>query len=119
MPYVFHRPQDDYRVDDWDWNFALQLAQRYGWIPSDACDSAEKAVSVYKLKNSQWVTDYDASNLASAIEQALNDIPDVEREENVEISGLPDNPLEWFSGEGKQFLRELVFYLRRGGFHIC
>jgi hypothetical protein len=96
----------------------------------------------YFGNESQWVTDEDAAHIADALEQALDDIPDfdtgekwvmygptnvptspVERslvEEGFAVSGPNGSlsPLEYFSGEDKQLVRDFIPFCRTGAFYI-
>jgi len=96
----------------------------------------------YFGNDAQWVTDEDAARIADALEQALDDIPDfdtgekwmtygptnlptssVERslvEEGFAVSGPNGSlsPLEYFSGEDKQLVRDFIAYCRAGTFYI-
>jgi hypothetical protein len=97
----------------------------------------------YRTNASQWVTDEDAAHIADALEQALDDIPDFDTDEKwveYEPTDLPTSPverslveqrlavsgpneslssLEFFSGEGKQKVRDFVAYCRAGTFFIA
>jgi len=71
----------------------------------------------YFSNSFQLVKDEDAANIAEALEKALDNIPD-----NPSGDFLPENPLpseiEYFSGFGKETLRQLISYFRMGGFSI-
>jgi hypothetical protein len=97
----------------------------------------------YVTNDFQWVTDKDAAHIADALEKALDDIPDFDTDEKwveygptnvptrlVERSlvehGLsiygPNgsfSPLEFFSGEAKQKIRDFIVYCRTGAFYIA
>ena len=97
----------------------------------------------YFTNEFQWVTDEDAAHIADALEQALDDIPDfdtdekwveygptnlptsqVERslvEQGFAVSGPNESlsPLEFFSGERKQQVRDFITYCRAGAFFIA
>ena len=97
----------------------------------------------YFTNASQWVTDEDAAHIADALEQTLDDIPDfdtdekwveygptnlptsqVERslvEQGFAVSGPNESlsPLEFFSGERKQQVRDFITYCRAGAFFIA
>lgn len=96
----------------------------------------------YFSNDFQWVTDEDAANIADALERALDDVPDVDAGEKEVVYGpddLPENPLErslaeqgypvivpnsslspleFFSGEAKQWVRDFIKFSRAGGFRI-
>jgi hypothetical protein len=97
----------------------------------------------YFTNDFQWVTDEDAAHIADALERALDDIPDfdtdekwvnygptnvptspVERslvEQGLAVSGPNGllSPLEYFSGEAKQRVRDFIAYCRAGAFFIA
>lgn len=99
-------------------------------------EAAEDWDGGYSSNDGQWVTDEDARNMAEALEQALPHIPDEEtvglRAASTEIrdgrkvraGGIDLEMLEyltaidWFSGAGKQSLRDFISYCRAGGFTI-
>ncbi len=80
----------------------------------------------------QWVTEKDAAELADALERALANLVDLpgggstlphlpRLEERLTPDGVvvnDDDPLDWFSGGGKQRLRSFITYCRAGGFAI-
>jgi hypothetical protein len=90
----------------------------------------------YFWNSYQSVIDEDAANIADALERALDDVPDqptVGMEAASRTHDLPGvgkiavvgseqseylTPLDWFSGEGKQQIREFIAYCRVGGFSI-
>jgi hypothetical protein len=107
-----------------------------GELDKQMCPDPETWESMDYFSNGyQWVTDEDAGNIAEALERALEDIPD---EDTVgvlaaslsfdpvggEVSGIDTEqeknltPLDWFSGEYKQMVREFIDYCRAGEFFI-
>jgi hypothetical protein len=80
----------------------------------------------------QWVAEHDAAELADALERALaklvnlpgggSTLPHLPRlEERLTPAGVvvnDDDPLDWYSGAGKQRLRSFIAYCRAGGFAI-
>jgi hypothetical protein len=96
----------------------------------------------YYTSDGQYVTDEDAAHIAEALQRALEDIPDFETGEKwveygpadqikspvaralVEAGGVVSGPnesltpLEFFSGEPKQHVRNFIAFCRAGGFCI-
>jgi hypothetical protein len=141
------------------WCKMLELAYGYGWKlagtePGQWVDpsTGELDEQMY-LNPDEWdgsyfgncfqrVTHEDAAHIADALEQALDDIPDldtdekwveygptilptspVERslvEEGFAVSGPNESlsPPEFFSGEDKQKVRDFIAYCRAGAFCI-
>ena len=81
------------RFNNASWSKILKLASEYGWKPRgteperwhDAatgrlCEqlspNPDEWDGSYSSNDFQWVTDEDAANIAYALEQALDDIPD-------------------------------------------
>jgi hypothetical protein len=97
----------------------------------------------YVTNDWQHVSDDDAAHIADALERALDDIPDFDSGEKAK-KFTPDeppvnpvarallaagfkpfvasndllSPVEFFSGEGKQKIRDFIDYCRAGGFEI-
>lgn len=66
-------------------------------------------------------SDQDAANLADALDEALDDLPDHDALTHKVPLGLHDNvnQFEWFSGpHGKQYVKEFVEFCREGGFLV-
>jgi hypothetical protein len=81
----------------------------------------------YSTNDYQVVTDEDAANIADALERALEHIPDertvgmlaASKDGAVDIDTSRHlSSLDWFSGGGKETVREFVAYCRAGGFAI-
>lgn len=107
--YRFKRGDGEHSCHAWDWNYLLTLAHTYGWERENP-HAAHSAVEI---------TTVEASGLVTALEKAIVDLPDQPRRpQSVEISALPDDPLDWFSGEGKQTVRDFIEFCRGGGFRI-
>jgi hypothetical protein len=100
------------------------------------CHSNGDWDGTYFTNDCQWVTDEDAANIAQALERALEDIPDEDTVDvlaesqsfdlgGIEVSGIDTElekhltPLDWFSGEYKQMVRDFIAYCRVGGFSIA
>ncbi len=103
----------------------------------------------YSTNSGQTVTAEDAHAFADALEKALDDIPDHRINSGVildaaELTKLAErtddplvgvlalyaeagaripketvNPLEYFAGEAKQYIKELIRFCREGAFSIC
>jgi hypothetical protein len=109
------------------WRCLLNLGMMYGWEPAgtqapdpDLCyegiGPAHWDESDYCSNTGQLVTDEDANALADALERALPDIP--EHHVTVDIENVESMPVEWFSGDGKNRLMEMIAFLREGEFEI-
>jgi hypothetical protein len=113
----------------------LDLARLCGWRDPAAAgelrgagDGVDDDVGV--------LTAEQACRLADALAQAIDDIPDhdartdklrpspwagpgaAERGWLEEDPLRPLSPLEWWCGEDKEFIREVVAFCRRGGFRV-
>jgi hypothetical protein len=124
------------------WRYALELAHEHGWEPAGTeppeqyRQAAEDWDGSYFWNSYQSVTDEDAWSIADALERAYAHIPD---EQTVGIRAattyheLPSGekiggigvetgehltPYDWYSGEAKQRIRELIGFCRAGGFSI-
>jgi hypothetical protein len=92
------------------WAKTLQLAHYYGWRP------VTKTHNLYLSDAGRLVTAKDAANIANALEKALADIPDDSvQEEEPEVTA---SAYDYFSGAGKQHLRDLIAFCRAGDFTI-
>ena len=125
------------------WGCFLELAYRYGWQPIGTEAPAWEVLGAdppihadypdwsgtYFSNDGQFVTDRDASNIAAALERALDDIPDHDAMEDEEIyicgtsgydiqTAQDASPIEWFSGQGKTRVRDFIEFCRAGGFLI-
>ena len=140
------------------WYKILKLAYEYGWQPQGTevggwydengelnrqlSPDPEEWDGTYFSNDFQWVTDEDASNIADALERALNDIPDFHTDEKqleyvpgdlplnplrrslaeqgleVTVPNSSLSPIEYFSGEAKQMVRDFIKFCRAGGFRI-
>ena len=113
-----------------------------GELDEQMCPDPDEWDGNYFTNAFQWVTEEDAAHIADALEKALDDIPDfdtgekwvthgptnlptdpVERslvEEGFAVSGPNGSlsPLEYFSGEDKQLVRDFIAYCRAGTFYI-
>ncbi len=115
------------------WGCFLALAYRYGWQPMGTEAPDWEGINgppinpdykhpdwdgTYFSNDGQFVTDRDASNIAAALERALDDIPDDDAV--VEDEQMADKPslIEYFSGEGKTWVRKGIEFCRAGGFLI-
>src|SRR5438552_7568322 len=96
MPCLLKRGSQELSVTDWDWNFLVRMAKAYGWAPIGSSDPRD-------IKS---VTKADAHALVAALEKALPEIPEeCTIVEDQGISSLPDDPLDWFSGDGRTIVR--------------
>jgi hypothetical protein len=112
-----------FRWNIYHWPKLLKLAGQFGW------ELGENWVDRY-CSNDFLVTAEDARNLADALERALPDIPNEQvcAVKKIDLPGgmtctafegePPENPLELFSGERKQYLREFIAFCRNGAFRI-
>ncbi len=74
----------------------------------------------YFSNNYQYITDEDATNIADALERALDDIPEFDTDEKLrEYSPDKLSPaIDYFSGKAKQQVEDFMTYCRAGGFVI-
>jgi|SRR5215204_2593331 len=141
------------------WRKILELAYEYGWKPQgtepgqryDENGELIKQLSPdpdewnggYFSSDYQWATDEDAANIADALQQALDDIPDFDTDEKrveygpdelptsqvgrslveqglvVNVPNASLSPVEYFSGEAKQKVRDFIRFCRAGEFYIA
>jgi hypothetical protein len=104
---------ETYRFNTTSWRKVLELACQYGWKPQGTepgrwydetgrlCEqlspNPDEWNGSYFSNDFQWVTDKEAANIAHALEQALDDIPDVDTGEKWMEYGpgdLPTSPVE-------------------------
>ena len=135
--------QGDMYLNNFGWSRILMLAHQFGWQPmgTEAPDwevlGADPPIHVnypdwdgtYCGNEGQWVNDRDARNIASALERALEHIPDHDAIED-EIGLIQDEPvndhdtacnmsaIECFSGQGKKKVQEFIAFCKMGGFSI-
>jgi hypothetical protein len=101
-------------------------------------EAVEGWSGTYLSNSYQRVGDEDAANIAEALRRALGDIPDFDTDEKwvdlppsnpfermmaekgFEMSGPNPSltPIEFFSGEAKQRVKDFIVYCQAGGFHI-
>ena len=107
-------------------------------LDNGTIETIEDWNGTYLSNNYQRVLDEDAASIAKALQRALNDIPDFDTdqkwvklsptnpyermmaEQGWEMSG-PDpslTPVEFFSGEAKQHVKDFIVYCQAGGFCI-
>jgi hypothetical protein len=111
-----------------DWGQLLKLAILYGWKPMGTQvapplgDGTEQCVDPttpeswdgrYWSGESQHVLGADASRLGSALERAMEDLPDEAPQE-----GETDLPLDYFGGSRKRLVQQCIDLCRSGGFRI-
>ena len=138
-----------FRIDIASWYFALELGHDYGWLPLAMISTEDaEPVEKVPGQEFEWYGDYlegnqvgalEAQSWADALEEALADIPN--HDATAHKPGASPMPtmikrlnrdmgkhfdpsqcigaLEWFSGQRKQVLRELIAFCREGGFSIC
>src|SRR5215204_7497515 len=147
------------RFSSTSWCKVLKLAYGYGWKPQgtepaqwyDENGELVKQISPdpdewdgnnYFSSDFQLVTEEDAANIADALQQALDDIPDFDTDEKRVEYGpgeLPTSPIERsfveqglviegpnaslspvedFSGEAKQEVRDFIRFCQAGEFRI-
>jgi hypothetical protein len=127
----------DVQVRDEKGNIDREMTAQYTWAPDD-WDAAN-----YFTNDFQRVTDQDAASIADALERGLDDIPDFDTGEKTReytpddppahptiralveagmgpVIGPDDSlsPAEFFSGHGKQKVKDFVAFCRAGGFLI-
>ena len=143
------------------WGKILELAYEYGWKPQGteapqlafynpetgeiqqiSPDPDTWNSDNYFTNDFQWVTEADAANIADALEQALDDMPDFDTDEKrveygpgelpaspierplvdqgfvIEAPNASLSPVEYFSGEAKQKVRDFIGFCRAGEFRI-
>ncbi len=119
------------RFNNLTWSQILNLADRYGWQPMGTEAPAWEVLGAdppihadypdwdgtYFSNDGQFVTDRDASNIAAALERALDDIPEHDTMEDMQTA-QDASPMEWFSGQGKTTVRDFIEFSRTGGFCI-
>jgi hypothetical protein len=100
------------------WASALALGHAYGWKPAGteqpgAADAGGMDAALfddwdgrYFDQYGQTVTSDDARNLSGALNEALSDLSDTA------------TPEDYFSGDRKSILRDLVALCRAGSFQI-
>lgn len=148
MTIDLYRNEDDYFQFDYFgiWQKLMDLAHIYGWEPAgtheppewDEYEDGESWQGSYDLFAGEWVTAEDARALISALERALDDLPDnpmpdriieaeieeIDRDGDVSISfhiieaNKSLNLFETFGGQYKPELIAFIHFARRGGFHI-
>lgn len=79
MGYYITNGKRDIRYNLNAWPLLLELSIHYGWEPMGTkLDSEEKWDGKYLTMNGAYVAPEDALNLATSLEKALSDIPDVD-----------------------------------------
>ena len=105
----------------YSWRRALRLAERYGWQPAGTHfeDSGQWTASGYFTRAQQLIVAENAAALASALAEALPDIPRHNAMEplHAELGRLPD--VVWFSGETRGLLRSLIRFCQLGAFRLA
>ena len=108
------------------WTRLLSLAMFYGWQPMGTRVPSMTEIhgfnadywdGTYLTNDGQIVIAEDAYLLGSALEKALDDIPDF----NLEYYALDPSritPFEFFAGDGKQQLADFIRFCRLGSFLI-
>jgi hypothetical protein len=92
--------------------------------------SGDPVLDSYFKNGGARVTAEDARALADALERALPDVPchNALEHEVVRFAGVPGEflpfgtpvtPFEWFSGENRGRLKNVIAICRSGGFKIC
>jgi hypothetical protein len=136
MDLVNERGTMHFTVYVWDQILALAAMRAYGWKPAGtlapkdwASDGGGREWSGgYFWNGGQTVTAEDAARLASALERALDDIPDAYSAWHKAVEGKDGgplipvganlSPLEALSGENKTAVREFITFCRQGAFEI-
>lgn len=126
-----------FEVRSRDWRLAMLLARAYGWAPtgtrapawSFAKRSQRKCLvrswsGSYMEGAEEEVTRGDAVRLSSALQQAMQDLPNEDvrgpcrRPANLPPDSAGINVFSWFSGPGKERLRGLIEFCQGGSFTI-
>ena len=123
----------DFRFNIYGWRAVLALAEMNGWEPAGTVLEQELGWSGgYDTNDGQTVTAEDAARLADALERALPDLPDHDAlEHNGPIKDIPGlgptklfalteqiSPVELFSGNGKERLRQFITSCRVDSFQL-
>jgi hypothetical protein len=115
----------------------LQLAQLHGWKPqgtnliTDIQSDYEELIESYYPKDGQVVSKNDAKELAKALTDALEDIPNHDavahktemhirngKEVRVVKPNVRFNLFEAFSGDNKKLVKDFVWFCNQGAFEI-
>ena len=124
-------------AQEYGWQPAGTQAPTFALVEGTT-ETVEDWDGTYLSNSFQRVTDEDAANIAEALQRALSDIPDFDTDEKwVELT--PSNPfermmveqgfqmsgpnpsltpIEFFSGEAKQKVKNFIEYCQAGGFCI-
>ena len=134
-----------YQINNTAWEKILYLAKRGGWIPHGTLPPVleESQEKIQKKKNplelsifdprtwgigyqsnfGQTVTTQDALSMADSLENMLDDLPkkasleiDSLELENESVQDL--NPVDFFGGENKQKVKDVIVFCREGEFII-
>lgn len=145
---LYNKKENYFRWRIGHWQKLLRLASDYGWIP-EGLRPFECTIELFKddfdvdeldyyTNSYQTVTASDAKNIADALKNALNDLPDIQIDDTfsdnqicidsmVDLNEVINNLLStdvdllaFFSGKvSKQKLRAFIKYCREGEFRIC
>ena len=152
------------RFDRTSWCKILELAYSYSWRPQgtepgqwydengELCKQISPDPDTWDSNNYfsndyQWVTETDAANIADALQQALDDIPDFDTSRKwvqpepddllwdlaespaerakleqgffVDLDADSLSPVDYFSGEVKQIVRDFIRFCQAGAFCIA
>jgi hypothetical protein len=109
MAHLLKRGPEEFSLNAWDWGYLLKMAKAYGWAPTDP-------LHVDKTKA---ITAQEARGLVASLEKALPLIPtECTISDDQGLSTLPDDPLDWFSGDGRIVVRHFIAFCRGGGFQV-
>ena len=119
-----------------------QFYDENGGLIKQLCPAPDTWSGTYLSNDLQWVTDEDAANIADALQRALDDIPDFDTDEKrveygpgelptspiersfveqglvINVPNASLSPVEYFSGEAKQLVRDFIRFCQAGGFRI-
>lgn len=133
--YSLQRGDEGLELPGTDRDRVLELARLGGWH-DPAADGEIRRAGDGVEDDVGVLTAEQARGLADALAEAIDDIPGhdarahklrpcpwagpgaAERGWLEEDPLWPLSPLEWWSGEDKEFIRELVAFCRRGGFRV-
>ncbi len=105
---------------EFDWRPLLLLAQFYGWLPFGMTNHVENKINGYCSNDWSIVENGDASNLADALEKAVNDLQESSMViQQVNNLTSREKLLKNFSGiEMRNMIMKFIDFCRLDGFII-
>ena len=98
-------------IDDLTWQHAIIVASAYGWRP----DGPKYSSLISYAKFRHTIPENDARGIATALEKALPDLPEIRREG---INEDDMSPLEYFGGSMRDVVMEIIELCSRGQFMV-